>query len=174
MIETDYLIVGAGAAGLAFADALIADCDADVVLVDRRPRPGGHWNDAYPFVRLHQPSAFYGVNSRPLGSDSIDQDGPNAGFCERATAAQICDYYQRVLEEHLLASGRVRFFGGCDCPLDAAGERRFTSLPDGETTTVGVRRKVVNARYLEPSIPATHTPPFEVEPGVRLIALAYW
>ena len=27
-------------------------------------RPGGHWNDAYPFVRLHQPAAFYGVNSR--------------------------------------------------------------------------------------------------------------
>ena len=62
-IETDYLIVGAGAAGLAFADALIAASDADVVLVDRRHGPGGHWNDAYPFVRLHQPSAFYGVNS---------------------------------------------------------------------------------------------------------------
>jgi cation diffusion facilitator CzcD-associated flavoprotein CzcO len=45
-IETDYLIVGAGAAGMAFADALIADSDADVVLVDRRHRPGGHWNDA--------------------------------------------------------------------------------------------------------------------------------
>lgn len=55
-IETDYLIIAAGAAGLAFADALIADSDADVVLVDRRHRPGGHWNDAYPFVRLHQPS----------------------------------------------------------------------------------------------------------------------
>jgi cation diffusion facilitator CzcD-associated flavoprotein CzcO len=54
-IETDYLVVGAGAAGLAFADALIADSDADVVLVDRRHRPGGHWNDGYPFVRLHSP-----------------------------------------------------------------------------------------------------------------------
>ena len=66
-IDTDYLVVGAGAAGMAFADALIAACDADVVLVDRRHRPGGHWNDAYPFVRLHQPSAFYGVNSLSLG-----------------------------------------------------------------------------------------------------------
>ena len=78
-IETDYLIVGAGAAGLAFADALITTSDADVVLVDRRHGPGGHWNDAYPFVRLHQPSAFYGVNSRVLGSDSIDGTGLNAG-----------------------------------------------------------------------------------------------
>ena len=41
-IETDYLIVGAGMAGLAFADALIAASDADVMLVDRRHGPGGH------------------------------------------------------------------------------------------------------------------------------------
>ncbi len=43
-IETDHLVVGAGAAGMAFVDALIAACDADVVMVDRRHRPGGHWN----------------------------------------------------------------------------------------------------------------------------------
>ena len=170
-IETDYLVVGAGAAGLAFADALIADSDADVVLVDRRHRPGGHWNDAYPFVRLHQPSAFYGVNSRILGADGIDQAGPNTGLYERATAAQICDYYQRVLDEHLLPSGQVRFFGMSDCPLDGAGDRQFTSRLTGETTTVRVRRKVVDARYLETSIPATHIPSFEVEPGVRLIPI---
>jgi hypothetical protein len=170
-IETDYLIVGAGAAGLAFADALIADSDADVVLVDRRHQPGGHWNDAYPFVRLHQPSAFYGVNSRTLDSDSINQTGPNTGMYERATAAQICDYYQRVLDEHLLPSGQVRFFGMSDCPIDDAGERYFTSRLTGETTMVRVRRKVVDARYLETSIPATHTPSFHVELGVRFIAV---
>jgi hypothetical protein len=169
-IETDYLIAGAGAAGLAFADALIADSDADVVLVDRRHRPGGHWNDAYPFVRLHQPSAFYGVNSLTLGSNSIDLSGPNTGMYERATASQICDYYQRVLDERLLSSGQVRFFGMCDCLVDgAAGERQFTSRLTGETTTVRVRRRVVDARYLETSVPATHTPSFRAEPGVRLI-----
>jgi cation diffusion facilitator CzcD-associated flavoprotein CzcO len=54
VIETDYLIVGAGASGMAFADALIAECDADVVMVERRHCPGGHWNDAYPFVRIHR------------------------------------------------------------------------------------------------------------------------
>ena len=53
-IETDYLVVGAGASGMAFVDALLAETDAGVVLVDRRDRPGGHWLDAYPFVRLHQ------------------------------------------------------------------------------------------------------------------------
>ncbi len=112
-LETDYLVVGCGAAGMAFTDSLIAHSGADVIMVDRRDAPGGHWNDAYPFVRLHQPSAFYGVNSRVLGSDSIDGTGLNAGFYQRATAAEICDYYQRVLED-LLASGQVRFFGMSD------------------------------------------------------------
>jgi 2-polyprenyl-6-methoxyphenol hydroxylase-like FAD-dependent oxidoreductase len=66
-VETDYLVVGAGASGMAFADTLLAHTDAEVVLVDRRHRPGGHWLDAYPFVRLRQPSAYYGVESRALG-----------------------------------------------------------------------------------------------------------
>ena len=98
MVETDYLVVGAGASGMAFAAALIAECDADVVMVERRHCPGGHWNDAYPFVRIHHASACYGANSRMLGTDSIDQTGPNAGFYERSTAAEICAYYQRVLD----------------------------------------------------------------------------
>jgi cation diffusion facilitator CzcD-associated flavoprotein CzcO len=92
---------------MAFTDALIASSDAEVVMVDRRYRPGGHWNDDYPFVRLHQPSALYGVASRPLGEDRIDESGINAGFYERATAAEICDYYGRVLDEHFVPSGRV-------------------------------------------------------------------
>ena len=169
MIDTDYLIVGAGAAGLAFADALIAESDADVVIVDRRDRPGGHWNDAYPFVRLHQPSAYYGVNSLPLG-DSIDQDGPNAGWYGRATGAEICDYFQRVLEQ-LLASGRVRFFGEYDYSGDWCSEHRLVSRPTGESSTVRARRRVVDATYLSPAVPSTHTPSFAVDPNVRLIPI---
>lgn len=111
VIETDYLVVGAGAIGMAFTDSLIAQSGADVVMVDRRHAPGGHWNDDYPFVRLHQPSALYGVVSRRLGNDRIDEAGPNAGFYERATAAELCDYYGRVLDEHLIPSGQVRFLG---------------------------------------------------------------
>ena len=65
--STDYLVVGAGASGLAFTDSLVAETDADVTLIDRRRAVGGHWVDAYPFVRLHIPSAYYGVNSLPLG-----------------------------------------------------------------------------------------------------------
>ena len=67
LIETDDLVVGAGAAGMTMTDALLTHGDASVTLIDRRHAPVGHWLDAYPFVRLHQPSAFYGVDSVPLG-----------------------------------------------------------------------------------------------------------
>src|SRR5688500_7691189 len=55
-METDYLVVGAGAMGMAFTDALVDHADAHVTLVDRRHTAGGHWLDAYPFVQLHQAS----------------------------------------------------------------------------------------------------------------------
>jgi choline dehydrogenase-like flavoprotein len=108
-LEADYLVVGAGASGMAFADALIRHADVQVALVDRRHGPGGHWLDAYPFVRLHQASSFYGVASTMLGSGSIQGEGPEAGLHERAGAAEICAYYQRVLYEQLVPSGRVEF-----------------------------------------------------------------
>src|SRR5680860_84198 len=104
-IETDYLIVGAGTSGLAFADALIAESDAEVTVVDRRPAPGGHWLDAYPFVRLHTPSAYYGVDSLPLGEDRIDQTGENAGFYERATGAEVRDHFEKAASR-LTGTGR--------------------------------------------------------------------
>ncbi len=168
-IVTDYLVIGAGAAGMAFTDALIAESDADVVMVDRRHRPGGHWNDAYPFVRLHQPSPFYGVNSRVLGNDAIDEVGPNAGLYERASAAEICDYFSRVLDETLVPSGRVRFFGMSDYVGEQSGDHQFVSRLTGEPTTVRVRRKIVDATYLETPIPSTHTPSFTVDPEARFI-----
>jgi hypothetical protein len=168
-IETDYLVVGAGASGMAFTDALITETDVDVVLVDRRHAPGGHWLDAYPFVRLHQPSAFYGVNSMKLGHDQIDEDGYNAGYYERATAPEICAYYERVLAERLVPSGQVRFFGMSSYVGSGSGEHSVVSLLTGETTTVRVRRALVDATYLQGDIPATHTPSFTVDADVRLV-----
>jgi hypothetical protein len=162
-LETDYLVVGAGAAGMAFTDTLIAESDADVVIVDRRHAPGGHWNEAYPFVRLHQPSAFYGVASLPLGSDRIDTIGLNAGFYEQAGAPEICAYYDRVMRETLLPSGRVRYYPMCSY---AGPPHRFVSMLSGESHDVKVRRRLVDARYLETAVPATSPPPFEVAPGV--------
>lgn len=168
-IRTDYLVVGAGAAGMAFVDALTEGSDCDVVMVDRRHGPGGHWIDAYPFVRLHQASANYGVNSRALGGDRIDTTGPNAGYYERASGLEICDYFRRVLDEHLVPSGKVRFFGMHDYAGDWADEHTVTSRLTGRTVSVRVRRKVVDGTYLETSVPATHAPTFTVDADAHLV-----
>ena len=160
-IETDYLVVGAGASGLAFADSLLSEADVDVVLVDRRERPGGHWRNAYPFVRLHSPSAYYGVNSMPLGGDQLIESGRNAGFYEQADALEICDYFD-IAVDRLVSTGRARFLGGHDYLGGDAAEHEVRNLTSGDVNTVRVRRKVVDATYLESSIPATHRPSFSV------------
>lgn len=158
-IETDYLVVGSGAAGMAFTDSLIAHSDVRVVLVDRRHAPGGHWNDAYSFCRLHQPSAFYGVDSLPLGRDTIDTVGLNRGGYERATAPEVAGYFHKVLDEVLLPTGRVRHL-----PMsEYVGDGRVVSRVTGDETKVRAAR-VVDATFMEGAIPATSPPPFEIDP----------
>jgi hypothetical protein len=164
-LETDYLVVGAGAAGMAFTDTLLAHSDATVTLVDRRHAPGGHWVDAYPFVRLHQPSTFYGVDSVPLGQDAIDATGTNAGFYELASANELRAYYERVMHRRFLPTGRVRYFPCCDY----VGEHRFVSRLTGVSTSARVRRKVIDTTYVQAEIPATTPPPFAVADGVRCV-----
>jgi hypothetical protein len=165
-LEADYVVVGCGAAGMAFADALLdAAQEVDIVMVDKRHAPGGHWLEAYPFVRLHQPSAYYGVNAMPLGSETIDTHGPDSGMYERASAAEICGYFDRVMHKRFLPSGRVRWF-----PMSRwVAENRFVSCVSGEETLVRVRKKIVDATYLEGRFPASSPPPFEVAPGMRCV-----
>ena len=138
-----------------------------MVLVDRRHSAGGHWLDAYPFVRLHQPSACYGVSSRRLGEDRIDATGINAGFYERSTSAEICDYFSRVLED-FRASGRVEFLGMSDYRGSDSGGYQVRSLLTGAETTIRAR-KLVDATYLASEIPSRHTPPFTIDSDVRLL-----
>jgi hypothetical protein len=163
-LDADYLVVGAGASGMAFADALIRHSDVSVALVDRRYGPGGHWLDAYPFVRLHQASSFYGVASTVLGSESIQRDGPEAGMHERANAPEICAYYQRVLDEQM-ASGQVEFHPSCEY----LGDGSFVSRISGQRHRAGPNCRIVDARYLAPEIPATTEPPFGVADGARVL-----
>ena len=162
-LKTDYLVVGAGAAAMAFADTLLANSDATVTIVDRRHAPGGHWVDAYPYVRLHQPSFFYGVDSVSFGRDAVDAAGTNSGFYELACADEIRAYFRRVMDRHFLPTGRVRYFPCCEY----LGERRFASRVTGASWQVTIRRKLVDTTYLEGAIPATSVPPFKVASGVR-------
>lgn len=164
-LEADYLVVGAGASGMAFTDALTDNADVRVALVDRRHGPGGHWLDAYPFVRLHQASSFYGVASTVLGSGAIQREGPEAGLHERAPAAEVCAYYRWVLDEKLLPSGRVEFHPSCEY----LGDREFVSRLSGRRFQAPPECRVVDARYLAPEIPATAKPPFSVADGASVL-----
>jgi hypothetical protein len=168
--ETDYLVVGAGAMGMAFTDALIDHADVHVTLVDRRHAASGHWQDAYPFVQLHQASLFYGVASTMLGSGAVQESGPEAGLQERARQAEIQAYYDDVLHRRFIGSGRVNFLGGCEYHADGSSHL-VTSLVSGETVEVDVRRRVVDATYLSPTVPATTPPPFGVADDARVVAV---
>ena len=164
-IDTDYLVIGSGTAGLAFADTLLAESDAHITIVDRHGKPGGHWNDAYPFVTLHQPSAFYGVNSMELGSGRKDSHGLNAGMYELASGPEISGYFDRVMNQRLLPSGRVSYHPLSNHLSDGLVE----SLLSGRQTQFKVRRKTVDARYYSPPVPSTHVPRFSVADGVDLV-----
>jgi hypothetical protein len=167
-LDTDHLVIGAGAMGMAFTDALIDHADVHVTLVDRRHAPGGHWLDAYPFVRLHQASQFYGVASTVLGTGAIQRSGPEAGLHERASLAEITTYYDDVLRHRLLRSGKVTFLGGSEHRVEG-GRHVVTALASGEQVEVRVRRRVVDATYLAPTIPATTPPPFAAADDVRVV-----
>ena len=159
-IDADYLVVGAGAMGMAFTDALIDHADVRVAVVDRRHSVGGHWLEAYPFVRLHQSSAFYGVPSTLLGGGQLQQRGPEEGLQERASQAAICEYYARALDR-MVESGRVEFYPNAEY----VGDRTVVSHVSGQRYEVPEHCRIVDAHYLAPSIPAEKPPPFAVGDG---------
>ena len=165
-LNTDYLIVGSGAVGMAFADTLVSETDADVIIVDRFAKPGGHWNSAYPFVTLHQPSQYYGVPGRELSKGVLDQVGPNKGLNDLATGPEVLAYFDDVMRHDLLPTGRVRYFPLCDY----RGDGNFVHKLSGENFSV-TATKVVDCTYLNTSVPSTHTPNFEVGDGVRFMPL---
>jgi len=170
-LETDYLIVGAGAVGLAFADTLIdEDPDCRIAIVDRHAKPGGHWNDAYGFVALHQPSANYGVNSLGFETEHIDTHGPNKGLRALASGTEVLAYFEKVMNLRLLPSDRVAYHPSCEFEgIDDGGIATFASIFSGRKTTIRVRRKLVDATFYQTSVPSTHTRRFAVAQGVEVV-----
>jgi NAD(P)-binding Rossmann-like domain len=167
--ETDYLVIGSGASGMAFADTLVQETDAHITIIDKHAKPGGHWNDAYPFVSLHQPSAFYGVNSLDLGTNRKDTIGVNQGLYELASGPEVTGYYDKVMHQKLLPSGRVSYHPMCNYLGSDNGVGRFESILSGAQTQVTVRKRLVDAHYAAPRVPSTRPPKFSVSEGVRLV-----
>ena len=165
--EVDYLIVGAGAMGMAFADIILAESDKTVLIVGMHQKPGGHWNDAYPFVTLHQPSAYYGVSSKELSKGIIDDIGLNKGLQDLATGPEILAYFDEVMRYQFLPTGRVTYLPMCKYD----GDGTISALTSDKQYQVKVREKVVDGTWLKTTVPSTHTPNFEVADGVRMIPL---
>ena len=117
LLQCDYLVVGAGTAGMSFVDTIITENpDATVVLLDRNSQAGGHWTQAYPFVKLHQPSCLYGVNSLPLGKTFLSKNGnikERYDIHDRVSGAEILDYYQTACDQ-FVATGRVKCIFDCE------------------------------------------------------------
>ncbi|KAK5107676.1 hypothetical protein LTR62_000911 [Meristemomyces frigidus] len=164
-LQADYLIVGAGAAGMAFADTLLSSSNKTMMIVDRYARPGGHWTVAYPFVRLHQPSSLYGVNSRPLGSDTVDEVGLNKGLSELAGRDEITAYYDQVMHQTFLPSERVQYFP----KHEYLGRGRFRSLLTGVDCCVGPETRIVDGTYSRVKVPSVVPPAYSVAAGVKLV-----
>ena len=167
-IDADYLVVGSGAMGMAFTDVLLRESNATVVMVDRLDKPGGHWNHAYPFVRLHQPAAYYGVNSRQLGENRLDQAGRNKGMMELSGAAEILGYFDNVMRRDFQPTGRIQYLPQCDYKGQEAGKGQIVSKATGRRFQIAAK-KVVDATYMNVKVPSQTPPNFEVADGVSLV-----
>jgi hypothetical protein len=166
-LEADYVIAGSGAVGMAFADIILTESDATVIIVDKYAKPGGHWNVAYPFVTLHQPASYYGVSSSELSGGRIEQGGLNAGLAELSSGAAVSAYFDDVMRHQFLPTGRVQYF-----PLhNYEGSGNFVSNITGEQLRASATLRTVDATYLKTSVPSTHTPNFTIDNDVRFMAL---
>ena len=122
-------------------------------------------------MRLHQPSEFYGVASRELSHGIKDTDGFNAGMYGLASGAQVLDYFDQVMQHRFLPSGRVQWLPMSDYSADVDGTYKVRSLVSGESRTISVRKKVVDATHAQTAVPSTHPPKYEVAAGVNCIPL---
>jgi len=165
-LSADYLVIGTGAMGMAFADTLLTESDATIIMVDRFEKPGGHWNVAYPFVTLHQPSKFYGVSSRELSEGLKDKVGMNKGLGDLASGHNVLRYYDDVMRHQFLPSGRVQYFPMCNYK----GGGKFENKLSGDVFEVSYK-KLVDCTYLKTTVPSTHKPNFEIDEGVTFMPL---
>ena len=166
-IEADYVIIGAGQAGMAFADTLVRNSTATVAIVDRHARPGGHWNEAYPFISIHLPSHFYGVDALALGDDTPCVGGPNDGLCHMATGTEVLDHFGRCMERVLLASGRVTYHPMTE--VEAAGDA--VSRLTGVRRRIVARKKRVDATFSRTAVPSQGSRRYSVAAGVDCVPI---
>ena len=173
LIDCDYLVVGAGASSLAFLDTLLTELpETKVILIDKKKIPGGHWVDAYGYVRLHHPSIVYGLASRQLEGNWLKcmLTKFTLPFMYRSNKNEIVDYFGGFVDDKV-ASGQVDFypnsvydFNGNKSGKD--GIHCFSSVDGSVSYKVKVHSKLVDGTRGECMIPHDCPLPFPVDEGV--------
>lgn len=196
--KCDYLVIGAGATGMAFVDSLLQgihlenknaagnskDTPMKIVLMDQHATPGGQWHDSYNFVRLHQPSAMYGVESTKLEPSAAITNTDTVEEKHRATRQEILDYYAALVQKwesnNDSSDGVVSFQfvgnatlafetttkGDDDNNNNEGQSYQFQSKDNDKTTTthtIQVTKRLVDARYLQPDLPINTAPKFDFD-----------
>ena len=171
----DYLVIGAGAGSLPFIDTLLTELpSAKIVLVDRYSAPGGHWNNDYDYVRLHQPSILYGIASKQLEGNWLKcmLKKRSLPWTYRSTKEELLQYFQEFVDEKI-ASGQLEFYPECNYDFDqkvgASNTHTFISI-DGKTKySVQVNEKLINGVLGECKIPSQCPPQFSVADGINML-----
>jgi len=122
--------------------------------------PGSSWRALAAGISVRSvahPLRLLGVNSLPPGQDCIDRTGENAGFYERASGSDVCEYFAEAAER-LTQTGRVRvltqheYLGG-----ESDGEQVRDLMPDRlKLSRFAARSSMLDTwrrRFLPPTSP---------------------
>ncbi len=169
-LSCDYLIVGAGTATLSFVDTLLDELpNATFILVDRFSRPGGHWTTAYPFVRLHQQSASYGVNSHCLGKNLTRKGFERFDNSDRATGREVCEYFAKVVEA-FKATKRVQVYFNTEYKWNNDSNNHELMSSDGKDYHIVTCKKIVRSET-RVVVPSMRKVPFSVDSSVSVVPI---
>ena len=171
LLECDYLIVGAGAAPLAFIDTLLTELpETKIILIDKKAAPGGHWVDAYGFVRLHQPSIVYGISSKQLEGNWLKLLLTKfmLPWKHRANKQQILTYFGDFVNEKV-ASQQVTFYPNCVYNFETNNEKHdsSTTISTTTSTTITTDNNQDDGMYSFSSVDGSVT--YKVKVNVKLI-----
>ena len=89
------------------------------------------------------------------------------GLYELASGAEVVAYFDQVLHQQFLPTGRATYFPMCE----SDGGRAWRSTLSGARYRVGERTKVVDATYLHVTVPSQRPPAYAVDAGMRCIPL---
>jgi hypothetical protein len=87
----DYVVVGGGMTGTGItAELLEFRPNAKILIMDKLTQLGGHWNFAYPYVRLHNFTSYYTLYGHPM-PDEIRKQAKH-----RANLTEILAYFNQI------------------------------------------------------------------------------